>query len=221
MMGKRILVVEDQALVRQSMVMLLQVRMPGLHVEQAGDLAEALRVLDSDGDLDLVTLDLSLPDSQGLHTLIQMKQAHPATPVVVVSAHDDTEQVKAAIDAGAASFVGKSADADALTRAVEHVLRGGAVLPSTSTWLGAAASASAGARPGNDDLVRQAAALLSDRQRDVLRLLVLGKPNKQIGRELDLSEATVKSHLQAAFRHLDVNSRTQAVIAVARLGLRL
>jgi len=207
-MRRKLLFVEDHALVRESLLLLLEARLPGLALRQAGTLAGALRLLADEPDIDLLLLDLDLPDSRGLATLKRAREAAPMTPVVVLSASDEQENVLAAIDLGAAGFLSKTVDAQALVKAVQRLVAGGVVVP-----------ADAGASP----VWAQPRALpeLTERQRDVLRLLIDGKPNKLICRELDLSEATVKTHLQAVFRRLDVNTRTQAVLAAARLGLTL
>lgn len=202
---RKTLFVEDHALVRESLLMLLDRRLPGLAWREAGTLAGALGVLASEPDIDLVLLDLDLADSRGLATLERLREAAPMVPVVVVSAHDGHDSVLAAIDRGAAGFLSKTADAEQLVQAVQRVLEGGVIVPAASSSAARVAEAPE----------------LTDRQRDVLRLLIEGKPNKLIGRALDLSEATVKTHLLAVFRKLEVDNRTQAVLAAARLRLTL
>lgn len=202
---QKTLLVEDHALVRESLLMLLDQHLPAHHWREAATLAAALRTLANEPDIDLVLLDLDLADSRGLATLERVRAAAPQVAVVVVSAHDDTDNVLAAIGQGAAGFLSKTVDAGQFVQAVQRVVAGGVIVP----------AATVPPRPG------PGAPELSERQRDVLRLLIEGKPNKLIARELALTEATVKTHLQAVFRKLEVENRTQAVLAAARWRLTL
>lgn len=212
----KVLVVDDHAVVRESLLLLLDLRLPGLVLREAGTLAAGLRMLGGEPDIDLVLLDLDLPDSRGMATLLRAREAAPMVPVVVLSAADSRDNVLSAIDHGAAGFVSKTVDAQALLRAVQWVVDGGVIVPRDAL--------DEPVHPGSPAIATAAAPVrgaldFSPRQQDVLRLLIEGLPNKLICRELDLSEATVKTHLQAVFRKLAVNTRTQAVLATARLGL--
>jgi len=200
------LLVEDHAMVRESLLLLLDQRLPGCRWRDAASLEAALRQLRNEPDINLVLLDLDLPDSRGLDTLKRMREEAPQVPVVVVSASYDQDSVLAAIDHGAAGFLPKTVDANQLVDGVRRVLDGGVVLPTAAS----SAPPPSGAVPE-----------LSERQRDVLRLLIGGQSNKLIGRSLGLSDATVKTHLQVIYRKLQVCTRTQAVLAAARWRLRL
>jgi DNA-binding NarL/FixJ family response regulator len=204
------LLVDDHALFREGVALLVAQRLPELQLVLAGDLAEALRQLSLQPSFSLVLLDLSLPDSSGLGGLARVREAAPQVPVVVMSADDRPDTVLSAIEQGAAGFIPKTASASALTDALRTVLDGRVALPPQVAPVLALA-----------DAMDDPALGLSPRQLDVLRLLIEGRSNKLIQRELDLAESTVKTHLQAIFRRLEVNSRTQAVIVAARLGLRL
>jgi DNA-binding NarL/FixJ family response regulator len=125
----------------------------------------------------------------------------------------------AAIGAGAAGYIPKTADAESMLAALRVVLAGGVYLP--PSVLERRAADRPGSRAWSPPPQRPEDLGFSPRQADVLRLLIEGQPNKLISRELDMSESTVKTHLAAIFRKLDANSRTQAVLAAARLGLRL
>lgn len=204
------LLIDDHALFREGVGLLVAQRLPELQLRLAGNIAEAVQHLSQQPDCSLILLDLGLPDSAGLSGLHRVREAAPQLPVVVMSADDRPETILGAIEQGAAGFIPKTANAQAFTDALRCVLDGRVALPPQATQAWALAET-------NDDQ----ALGLSPRQLDVLRLLIEGRSNKLIQRELDLSESTVKTHLQAIFRRLGVSTRTQAVIAAARLGLRL
>jgi DNA-binding NarL/FixJ family response regulator len=207
------LLVDDHALVRDALALLIALQHPDVDLRHAGRLREARAVLESEADVDLVLLDLALPDSAGLATLQAMRDAAPDARIVVLSADDRPETVLAAIDARAAGFIPKATESRALREALAAVLKGGVYLPAVALAASPAASAAPAASAGQLGLTL--------RQIDVLRMLIDGRSNKLIARELDVSTSTVKSHLEAIFQRLQVNSRTQAVVAAARLGLRL
>jgi len=219
----KLLLVDDHALFREGLRLLIQQQvhagvLPALELHEAGNLQEAADVWRQHADLGLVLLDLSLPDHQGLATLAAWRCMAPMVPVVVLSADERLEVVMSAIDAGALGFIPKTSRAAEMQRALTCVLTGGVYLPE----LPHAANDSGFAALSEDQVDAGAAELgLSVRQLDVLRLLLEGKPNKEICRRLLLSESTVKTHLAAIFRKLGVNSRTQAVVAVAQRGMRL
>lgn len=200
------LLVDDHALLREALGMLLQQAMPGLHLLQASDLASACSLMDSHPDLRLVLVDLGLPDAQGMHSLQVLRARAPWARHVVLSAQDQSTLVLQAIDAGAVGFIPKTADVRQMLAALQRVLDGGIYLP-----------------PGVDPVAIPPPQHLglTPRQREVLALLVDGHPNKTICRQLGLSASTVKTHLEAIFRQLGVHSRTQAVLVAARLQLRL
>jgi DNA-binding NarL/FixJ family response regulator len=200
--SKRVLYVDDQTLVRESLVLLLQQQSTDLMVVEAGTLGHARGLLGNSGRFDLVLLDLDLPDSQGLDTLTAIREAAPGVPVVVVSAHGDASTALRAVEQGAAGYITKSARSAELVAAVRNTIQGRVALPPALTQSAKDAHA--------------ALAQLSDRQREVLRLLIRGMSNKQIAAALDLGEATVKTHVQAVFTRLNVANRTQAVVAAAR-----
>ena len=204
MLRKRILLVDDHLVVRESLVMLLGHRMPELRIVEAATLMQAQLVLGSVHGIQLVLLDLDLPDSQGLATLAAVRATAPEVPVVVLSTHDSGEWSSRAIAQGAYGYIGKTARSAVLVEAVAQVIQGRVVVPESlcAAW------------PADEVAARLQQ--LSERQRDVLRLLVQGQSNKAIAAALDLSEATVKTHVQAVFRRLNVVNRTQAVLAAAR-----
>jgi DNA-binding NarL/FixJ family response regulator len=206
------LLVDDHALVRDALALLIALHHPEVDLRHAGRLDAVRAVLAAESDIDLVLLDLALPDSAGMATLQAVRAAAPATRTVVLSADDRPEIVLAAIDAGAAGFIPKATESGHQREALALVLRGGGYVPPLTL----AASPPSQGQPASAERLG-----LTPRQIDVLRMLVDGRSNKLIGRALDLAPSTVKTHLEAIFQRLQVNSRTQAVVAAARCGLKL
>lgn len=220
----KILVVDDHPLVREALREQLRQLEPGVQILEAGSRTEALAAGDQNPDLDLVLLDLRLPDAHGFSALTELREKYPAIPVVIVSADFDRATVLAAHDKGASGFIPKTATTAVISSAVRLVLAGGIYLPvSTLAPVGVNSKNSitnAGQR--GDSPIRHAADLgLTPRQTQILALLVQGKPNKIISRELGLAESTVKIHITSILKLLNVTNRVQAVIAVGRLGLQL
>ncbi len=203
------LLIDDHPLFREGLALLMASAFSQLDIRQAGSIGQALERLRAEPDIHLALLDLGLPDSAGTQSLRRLREAAPEVTVVVLSADETPETVLGAIDEGAAGFIPKTSAPGAMRAALDTVFAGGVYLPPGVLGL------------RTDTPSTEATLGLSPRQLDVLRLLIDGKANKVICRELELSESTVKTHLAAIFRRLDVNSRTQAVVAAARLGLRL
>lgn len=224
----KLLLIDDHPLFRDGLSLLIQHRLDlaehgGAEVLEAGSLREAWAALLQHPDVGLVLLDLGLADRQGLGTLTEWRDLAPNLPVVVLSADDRPGTILAAIDQGASGFIPKTVEASVMQEALHRVLSGGVYLPPLPSDAVATTEPPAQDDDGlRDEVVGPDATLgLSGRQLDVLRLLVEGKPNKEICRVLSLSESTVKTHLSAIFRKLKVSSRTQAVVAVARAGVTL
>jgi DNA-binding NarL/FixJ family response regulator len=209
-MGVKILVADDHALIREAFRHLLAELEPGVAVLEAGDCDSACRLIEQNPDLDLVLLDLRLPGAGGLATLRKLRDEQPALPVVVVSALEDAGTVRAALAQGAMGFIPKSSPNDVMMSALRLVLSGGRYLPPEIL----SADGAAPSPPASLDDLR-----LTDRQREVLALMIQGKSNKLICRELGLAEATVKIHVTAILRALKVSSRAQAIVAVQQLGI--
>ena len=192
----------------------------GLKLDEAGDCDEAMRHL-ATGRYDLVLLDLRIPCSYGANTfdgLDCLREAASGTPFVIISGEEDPQIVRESIEHGAMGFIPKSSTPELLIQAIALVLAHGVYLP--RTVLDAAHAAAEPLLP-QSSAAQAVLAELTQRQREVLHGVINGKTNKAIAQELDLSDATVKAHLTLTYRALGVASRTEAVYAAAKLGLRL
>jgi DNA-binding NarL/FixJ family response regulator len=214
----KILVVDDHPLIRAAVRNVLTQLEADVEVHEAQDCPAALALVETHPDLTLVLLDLHLPGMGGLDALSILRERYPEIPAVVLSAADDRESVLQALDRGAMGFIPKSSSNAVMVSALRLVLSGGVYLPPEVL---AAPIALAADTPAAST-TRPATTLgLTERQAQVLGLMVQGKPNKLICRELNLAERTVKVHITAIFKALKVSNRTQAVIAAGRLGIRL
>lgn len=214
----KILVVDDHPLMADALRQALLTLERAGDVVCVGDLASALEMT-SANRFDLALLDLGLPDCEGYNGLARMRQERPDLPVVVVSALTHREAIVAALDLGAMGFIPKTVSRDALLNAVRLVASGGIFVPVEA--LKSRQGASGISEPSTPEPVTPGSLGLTPRQADVLALLLKGLPNKLIARRLDISDNTVKVHVSAVLQTLGVATRTQALIAATRLGLRL
>ena len=205
----KILVVDDHALVREGLRQVLKGLEENLEVLQAGNCEQAFVLAHQHGDLDLVLLDYHLPDMNGLDALAIFGERHPELPIVLLSGSANTQIMRQVLQAGAAGFVTKSCVSDELLRAVRSVLDGDIYLPQELTNAPAPIQQDPGGKSP-----------LTQRQELVLRCLLDGLANREIAEHLHVSEETVKTHVAAILRHFDVQNRTQAVVAAARIGYR-
>jgi len=227
----KVLLVDDHPLILSALKSVIQGLGEDVTVIGAASARGAREALAAGSDFDLVLLDLQLGDANGFELLVELRAAYPALPVVVVSASDRTSDVIRAIDLGAMGFVPKRASNDTLFEALHLVMQGGIYVPPMTLGSERPGPKAAGDTvPGYLTIVREQSADavpspprslatlgLTPRQTDVLALLLQGKPNKLIARELGLSVETVKDHVAAVLRALNVSSRTQAVLAVSQM----
>lgn len=210
MSRRRIIIVDDHPLFRAALRQTLAGGDASMDVEEAGDLAELSAALEADRDCDLVLLDLNVPGARGFSGLLLLRAQYPEVPVMIISAVDERGVIRSAIELGAAGYLHKSVGPPEIRRAIETVLAGGVFLPE-----GAGLDAPPD-DPAQAELM-QRLATLTPQQIRVLMMLSDGLMNKQIAYELSISEATVKAHVSAILQKLDVDSRTQAVIAASRI----
>jgi DNA-binding NarL/FixJ family response regulator len=179
-------------------------------IVEAGDFETTKTAVTGTEDIDLVLLDLSMPGASGLSGLVSLRGISPDVPMIVVSAHDDPETIRRALELGASGFISKSASMEEIRTAVETVLGGGVTAPA-GVDLGVERD------PEISDLIKRLQSLTPQQTR-VLGMLAEGLLNKQIAYELGVSEATIKAHVSAVLHKLAVDSRTQAVILLSRIG---
>jgi len=179
-------------------------------IDEAGTFEDLTSLLEKDSDVDLILLDLSMPGISGFSGLIYLRAQYPAIPVVIVSASDDGATIRRSLDFGASGFIPKRFGVDTLRDAIMKVMDGDVWVPPDTDLTSAA----------DPDMTRLRDRLvtLTPQQVRVLMMLSEGLLNKQIAYELGVSEATIKAHVSAILQKLGVESRTQAVIAAAKIA---
>jgi DNA-binding NarL/FixJ family response regulator len=206
----KILVIDDHVLIREAMRgVLRELKGEAAVILEASDSRQAMCQIEQNPDLELVLLDLGLPDRDGLEMLSELGNRYPTISVVVLSAQQDRDTVMKVLDLGALGFIPKSGQREVMLSAFNLIFSGGIYIPPEILNRREPATAKAGAA----DLG------LTERQMEVLALMMQGKSNKAISRVLDLAEATVKIHVSAILKALKVANRTEAVIAATALGL--
>jgi two-component system nitrate/nitrite response regulator NarL len=222
----RILVVDDHTLFRRGLTALLA-RDP--HFEVVGDAADAGEAQRRAQELqpDLILLDNHLPGVNGVHAIPALRELAPQAHILMLTVSEDEQDLAAALKAGAAGYLLKTIEGDALSTAIRRTIGGDSVVaPEMTSKLvsafrdasnGSPAPASAAAEPPapNAGLLQS----LSTREREILRGIARGASNKEIGRELGIAETTVKIHVQHVLRKLNVSSRVHAAVIASEAGL--
>lgn len=206
-----IIIADDHPLFRGALRQAVSGIFAELRVIEAGSLEEAMAALGIEAEVDLVLLDLKMPGVSGFSGLNYLRSQYPAVPVVVVSGTDEPTTIRTCMEFGASGFIPKTTPIETMNIAIRTVLSGDQWLPHDIGLAQAADKETA-------DLVRRLASLTPQQMR-VLTMLSEGLLNKQIAYELSVSEATVKAHVSAILMKLGVESRTQAVIAAAKIEI--
>lgn len=216
----KILIIDDHALIREALRGVLKELKGDAIVSEAADWRIASRQIEENRDFDLILLDLNLPDRDGSDILAELRARFPAVSVVVLSARHDRDSVAKALELGALGFIPKSSDRDVMLSAFNLIFSGGMYIPpeilvrqEPPTERSPAPPTQAPRRASASDLG------LTERQMEVLALMMQGRSNKAICRALDLAEPTVKNHVTAILKALKAANRTEAVIAAGALGL--
>jgi DNA-binding NarL/FixJ family response regulator len=209
----KLLVVEDHAMVREGLLQALQGLELGVVALGAADADAGLEILAGCDDVDMVLLDLMLPGTSGMALLGVLRKRFPAIPVVILSALDDADTVSRALRQGASGFVPKSSSTEVMLSALREVLAGDIYLPPK---LRDPAARNTGR---GKDVARRYG--LTQGQMRVLELLIQGKTNRQIADLLDVTEGTVKIHVSAIFKAMNVANRSQALLLAKKQLVRL
>ncbi|MCB8839292.1 response regulator transcription factor [Aurantimonas sp. VKM B-3413] len=205
------IVADDHPLFRGALKEILNSLPDGAEIVEAADFDEAARALEDNPEADLLLLDLAMPGTSGLSGLALLRADHPTVPIAIVSANEDTSVIARALDLGASGFIPKSSGFEEIRHAVQALLAGETYLPPDLVL-------DQGIDPELADLIERIKTLTPQQTR-VLTMLGRGLLNKQIAYELGISEATIKAHVSAVLLKLGVDSRTQAVIRLSKLGL--
>jgi len=205
----RLVIADDHPLFRGALREAVSGLFPQVDIAEAGAFEEVSRILDRGGEIDLILLDLTMPGVRGVSGLMYLRAQYPSVPVVIVSANDDPSVIRRCMDFGASGFIPKTLGVDVMRDAIAIVLKGG-------VWTPPDVDLAAGGDAETTALLARLATLTPQQVR-VLMMLSEGLLNKQIAYELSVSEATVKAHVSAILQKLGVESRTQAVIAAAKI----
>ena len=217
----KVLIVDDHVLIREAMRGVIAELQRDAVVLEAGTCAEAMSLIQQHADIVLVLLDLKMPDRDGFEALAELRERHPAISVVMLSAFNDHDNVVKALDGGALGFIPKTGSRELLLSALRLILAGGIYIPPDILTRAPAATAAAGEPVPVERRPSPAELGLTERQVEVLALMMQGKNNKLICRALNLAEPTVKNHVSAILKALGVSNRTEAVLAVSGLGWEL
>jgi DNA-binding NarL/FixJ family response regulator len=214
-----VLVVDDHVLIRDALRSVFMELQPDATVLEASNCDQAVRLIAQNADFDLVVIDLSLPDRDGFSLIGELRQRHPLLPIVVLSGLNDRASVMRALDLGALGFIPKNGRREIMLNALQLVLAGGMYIPPEAlSRSGTEAAPTAPVATAHKPVLYPHDLHLSERQVEVLTLMMRGKSNKEICRALCLAEPTVKYHVTAILKALKATNRTEAVMAVVELG---
>ena len=202
-----LVIADDHPLFRDALRQAVAGVLTSARIDEAGSFEELTKLLEQTSEVDLILLDLSMPGVRGFSGLMYLRAQYPSVPIIVVSANDDPAVIRRCMDFGASGFIPKTLGIEAIRAAIARVLEGGLWTP-PGIDIGAVSEAAG--------LVTRLASLTPQQVR-VLMMLSEGLLNKQIAYELGVSEATIKAHVSAILEKLGVESRTQAVIAAAKI----
>jgi DNA-binding NarL/FixJ family response regulator len=205
----KLVIADDHPLFRGAMREAVSGLLEQVDIAEAGTFDELVELLERGGDTDLLLLDLTMPGARGFSGLMYMRAQYPGVPVVVVSANDDPAAIRRCMEFGASGFIPKTLGVEAMRAAISQILNGG-------VWTPPDIDLASGSDADTAELMARMATLTPQQVR-VLMMLSEGLLNKQIAYQLGVSEATVKAHVSAILQKLGVESRTQAVIAAAKI----
>jgi len=207
-----LLIADDHPLFREALKGALSHNFPDLKIRESANLEATLEQLNIDDDIDLLLLDLHMPGSADLYGLIRIREDYPHVPVAVISGNEDVSIMSKVIGYGALGYISKSSPPDMIKTAINQILDG-------DVWVPHHVRGKMKNITEEETSIAQRVAALTPQQYRVLCYLRDGLLNKQIAWELDISEATIKAHITAIFKKLNVSNRTQAVLVAAKIQL--
>jgi DNA-binding NarL/FixJ family response regulator len=209
----RLVIADDHPLFRGALREAVSGLFEGVDIAEAGTFDEITGLIERGGEVDLILLDLTMPGVRGFSGLMYLRAQYPSVPVIVVSANDDPAAIRRCMEFGASGFIPKTLGVEEMRSVIARILKGG-------VWTPPDVDLDGGADAETAELMARLATLTPQQVR-VLMMLSEGLLNKQIAYQLGVSEATVKAHVSAILQKLGVESRTQAVIAAAKIEVGL
>ncbi|MCM3571310.1 response regulator transcription factor [Neobacillus mesonae] len=221
-MTTKIAIIDDHQLFREGVKRILELKKTFKIVAEGKDVWDALKIA-SEHNPDVVIMDINMPNGNGIEATRELVEKFPNTKVIILSLHEDENYVTHALQTGAKGYLLKGMDADTLIDAVQVVTKGGCYLHPKVTHILVnqyrqltAGQSVRGAFVHNE--IRRSSHLLTNRECQVLQMLAEGKSNRGIGESLSISEKTVKNHVSKILEKMQVNDRTQAVVAAFKNG---
>ena len=205
----KILIADDHALFRDELASRLEEINPDIVLMQAPSFSQSLKIIEKEPDLDMMIVDLDMPDMHWEESIEQLRQKSKNINIVVISASEDMRKIQKIMTNGIKGYIPKRLEPKIMLKALKIIVEGGIYMPSAFAENNYTININSNCRSKT----------LTNRQSQVLDLIAEGKSNKQIAYEMGVSEATVKLHINALLRSLKVNNRTQAVITAQKMGL--
>jgi DNA-binding NarL/FixJ family response regulator len=215
----KVLIVDDHALIREALHAVLKQLKRETVIFEASNSRQAMRIVEEHPDLDLILLDINLPDRDGFSVLGELRDRYATIAIIILSASDDPDKVKRAFKLGALGFIPKTTEREVMLNAIELVLSGGIYIPSEILDRGETTSPQPTDKSSTTEFLSSLG--LTNRQIEVLALLMQGKSNKVIATALNMGVPTVKNQITVILKALKVTSRTEAVIKLGQMGWEL
>jgi DNA-binding NarL/FixJ family response regulator len=215
----KVLIVDDHALIREALHAVLKQLKRETVIFEASNSRQALRIIEEHPDLDLILLDINLPDRDGFSVLGELRDRYATIAIIILSASDDPDKVKRAFKLGALGFIPKTTEREVMLNAIELVLSGGIYIPAEILDREEVTAPQLTNKLPTQELL--SALGLTNRQIEVLALLMQGKSNKVIATALNMGVPTVKNQITVILKALKVTSRTEAVIKLGQMGWEL
>ena len=213
----KILIVDDHALIREALHAVLKQLKREAVIFEASNSRQAMHIVEEHPDISLILLDINLPDRDGFSVLRELRDRYATIAIIILSSSDDQDTVKRAFKLGALGFIPKTTEREVMLNAIKLVFSGGTYVPSEIL------EETTSPRLANKLVKRDSlkGLGLTDRQIEVLALLMKGNSNKVIAKTLNMAVPTVKNHITVVLKALSVTSRTEAVIKVGKMGWEL